>query len=51
MSVCSRTSRNVKIPLIRKPAKFIINLIAQYLVAEKIVDLNSGFRIFKKYSN
>lgn len=48
MSVCSRTSNNVKIPLIRKPAKFIINLIAQYLVGEKIIDLNSGFRIFKK---
>ncbi|MDI6735742.1 MAG: glycosyltransferase family 2 protein [bacterium] len=37
-----------KIPLIRKPAKFFLNMLANYLTATKIPDLNSGLRVFKK---
>jgi len=48
MIICSRTSNNVKIPLIRRPAKFIIKLVAQYLVGKKILDINSGLRGFDK---
>ncbi len=37
-------------PIWRKPGKKIITLIANYLVSFKILDLNSGLRIFKKNS-
>ena len=48
MIVGSRVGKNVKIPLIRRPAKYVINVIANYLSNTKIPDLNSGMRIFKK---
>lgn len=48
MIVGSRTGANVNIPLLRKPAKWIVNKFANYISQEKIPDLNSGFRIFKK---
>lgn len=38
----------VHVPLIRRPAKWILNKYANYLVREKIPDLNSGLRVFKK---
>ncbi|MGM0607665.1 MAG: glycosyltransferase family 2 protein [Candidatus Muiribacteriota bacterium] len=41
--------RNKKhIPLIRRPAKKVISLFANYVSGFKIPDLNSGFRIFNK---
>jgi glycosyltransferase involved in cell wall biosynthesis len=38
----------IHLPLIRRPAKWILNKYANYLVKKKIPDLNSGLRVFKK---
>jgi len=48
MVVGARSGKNVKIPLLRKPAKIILSMLANFLTGRKIPDLNSGFRIFKK---
>jgi len=48
MVVASRTGKKVKIPFYRKPGKFILSKLANYLIGMKIPDLNSGLRIFKK---
>jgi len=48
MVVGARTGENVNIPLIRKPAKWAINKLANYLSRTKIPDLNSGLRVMKK---
>lgn len=48
MLVGSRSLINSGIPLIRRPPKYLINILANYLVEYKIPDLNSGFRVFKK---
>ena len=48
MVVGSRTGTNVNIPLVRKPAKWFIGKLANYVVNKKIPDINSGLRIFKK---
>ncbi len=37
-----------KLPTLTKPAKWFITSLANFLVDEKIKDLNSGLRIFKK---
>lgn len=48
MVVGSRTGKHVRIPLIRKPAKWFINKLANYLTGTNIPDLNSGLRVTKK---
>jgi glycosyltransferase involved in cell wall biosynthesis len=48
MLVGARIGSNVKIPLIRKPAKWVLKMLASYLANIKIPDINSGFRIMKK---
>jgi len=48
MVVGARTGKKAKIPLIRKPAKWILNKLANYLSGNKIPDLNSGLRIIKR---
>ncbi len=48
MVVGARTGKEVKIQLYRKPAKWFLSKLANYLVGTKIPDLNSGMRIFKK---
>lgn len=48
MVVGARIGEKVKIPLIRKPAKWMINRLANYLSGTKIPDLNSGLRVMKK---
>ena len=48
MVVGSRTGPGAQIPLLRRPAKFIMKRLAEFLSNRKIPDLNSGFRIFKK---
>ena len=48
MVVGARTGKDVKMPLIRKPAKWFINKLANFLVAKTIPDLNSGMRLMKK---
>jgi len=48
MVVCTRTGRIVKIPFLRRPAKWFLRHFAEYLTKTKIPDLNSGLRIFKR---
>ncbi len=48
MVVGARTGQHVKIPFIRRPAKWFVNQLANYLSGYKIPDLNSGLRIFKR---
>ena len=48
MVVGARTGENVHIPLVRRPAKWFINTIANYGAGSKIPDLNSGLRVFRK---
>lgn len=48
MVVGSRTGKDVRIPLIRRPAKWFISKLANYLSGVNIPDLNSGLRIMKK---
>lgn len=48
MIVGARVAENVSIPFIRKPAKWILNKLANYLACYKIPDLNSGMRIMKR---
>lgn len=48
MVVGSRTGEKVHISLIRRPAKWFLNILANYLSGTKIPDLNSGLRLFKK---
>tara|TARA_B100000427_G_scaffold317580_1_gene313815 strand:- start:951 stop:1844 length:894 start_codon:yes stop_codon:yes gene_type:complete len=48
MVVGARIGSKVHIPVIRKPAKWFINKLANYLSGIKIPDLNSGLRGIKK---
>jgi len=48
MVIGARTGDIVKTPFLRKPAKWFLKHFAQYLTKAKILDLNSGLRIFKK---
>ncbi|MBV8847090.1 MAG: glycosyltransferase family 2 protein [Bryobacterales bacterium] len=48
MVVGARTGANVKIPAIRRPAKWVLNQLANYLTRTKIPDLNSGLRAFRR---
>lgn len=50
MIVGARTGNNVNIPLIRKPAKWALNKLANFLTNYQIPDLNSGLRLFRKRS-
>lgn len=48
MAVGSRTGANVNIPLIRRPAKATLRLLASFLAGTPIPDLNSGLRAFRR---
>ncbi len=48
MVVGSRQGEEVLIPLIRRPAKWILRKLAEYITGEKIPDLNSGLRAFRR---
>jgi len=48
MVVGARVGKKVKIPLIRKPAKYCLNLLANILTNSRIPDLNSGLRVFRR---
>ena len=48
MIVGSRTGKEVKIQLYRRPAKWFLSKLANYLSETKILDLNSGMRIFRR---
>ncbi len=48
MVVGARTGESVKIPWVRKPAKWMLTQLANRVAGEKIPDLNSGLRAFRK---
>lgn len=48
MLVGARVGQKAKIPLVRRPAKWVLNKLANYLAECDIPDLNSGLRIMKK---
>ena len=48
MVVGARTGAKVQIPLVRRPAKWALNQLANYLSETKIPDLNSGLRVFRR---
>lgn len=48
MVVGARTTKDAAIPLIRRPPKWCLNQLANYLARTTIPDLNSGLRIFKR---
>jgi glycosyltransferase involved in cell wall biosynthesis len=48
MVVGARTGEEVHVPLIRRPAKWALNRLADYLSGQDIPDLNSGMRAFKR---
>lgn len=48
MVVGSRTGADVHIPLSRKPAKWFLRVMANYVADTKIPDLNSGLRVFRR---
>jgi glycosyltransferase involved in cell wall biosynthesis len=48
MVVGARNTNMANVPFIRRPAKFILNSLANYLAQKKIPDLNSGLRVFRR---
>lgn len=48
MVVGARVGRGVKIPLLRRPAKWLLRALANFLLETRIQDLNSGLRYFRR---
>lgn len=48
MAVGARTGKGVAIPSLRKPAKWFLSRLANYLSGRNIPDLNSGLRAFRR---
>ena len=48
MVVGARTGRNVNLPLVRRPAKWVLKHLANYVTNARIPDLNSGLRVFRR---
>ncbi len=48
MVVGARTGRDVAIPTIRRPGKWIIGKLANLVAGAKIPDVNSGLRVFRR---
>jgi glycosyltransferase involved in cell wall biosynthesis len=48
MAIAARTGSEVHVPLSRRPAKWALNRLANYLSGLEIPDLNSGMRAFKR---
>jgi glycosyltransferase involved in cell wall biosynthesis len=48
MVIGARTQGAVQIPLLRRPAKWLLNLLANYLTDTRIPDLNSGMRVMRR---
>ena len=48
MAVGARTGPEVTIPLIRRPAKWLIGRLAELAAGRAIPDLNSGLRVFRR---
>ncbi len=50
MAVGARTGERVQIPALRRPAKWCLRKLAEYLTGVEIPDLNSGLRCFRKHT-
>lgn len=48
MVVGARTGAKVHVPLVRRPAKWMLTRLASYLAGTRIPDLNSGLRVMRK---
>lgn len=48
MVVGARLGKSVKIPLIRRPAKWFLTRLASYLAGQRLPDLNSGLRLIRR---
>jgi glycosyltransferase involved in cell wall biosynthesis len=48
MVVGARTGDEVRVPLLRRPAKWALNTLAQMLLGTRIPDMNSGLRLFRR---
>lgn len=48
MVVGARTGQTVRIPLVRRPAKWFLTQLASYLAGQRIPDLNSGLRLMRR---
>jgi len=48
MVVGARVGENVHIPMLRRPAKWFLGVLASYLAEQPIPDLNSGLRVIRK---
>lgn len=48
MVVGARTGQSVHLPLIRRPAKWVLKHLANYVTNARIPDLNSGLRVFRR---
>ena len=48
MVVGARTGENVNIPFIRKPGKLALGWLANRIAGQRIPDLNSGLRVFRR---
>ncbi|MEE3329955.1 MAG: glycosyltransferase family 2 protein [Myxococcota bacterium] len=48
MVVGARVGGNTAIPLVRRPAKWVLRVLAAYLAGRPIPDLNSGLRVLKR---
>lgn len=48
MVVGARTGATVRIPLVRRPAKWFLGVLASYLAGRRLPDLNSGLRLMRK---
>lgn len=48
MVVGARTGTDVHVPLIRRPAKWVLNWVAARVAGRSIPDLNSGLRAFRR---
>ncbi len=46
--VAARIGASVRFPLIRRPAKWALNKLANYMTGTRIPDLNSGLRAFRR---
>ena len=48
MVIGARVGENVSIPVLRRPAKWMVGRLANYVAGEAIPDLNSGLRVFRR---
>lgn len=48
MVVGARSRRAKAVPLVRKPAKWVIGKLANFIAGEEIPDINSGMRVFRR---